>query len=97
MIDFELEPQIVNLLDGHHATAEQLMRPISRRYDEHEHEEPWQFWEASWAVAHNPATAPSEQPAASLAVPARLRTSVTATSATAAAPQTAIRRPKARS
>jgi acyl-CoA dehydrogenase len=64
MIDFELEPQLVNLLDVYHASAEQLMRPISRQYDENEHEEPWPFWEASWAVSHNSATASSEQPAA---------------------------------
>src|SRR6516164_8372988 len=65
MIDFELEPLIVNQLEIFHASAEQLMRPISRYYDENEHEEPVQFWEASWAAAHNPADAPSEQPAAS--------------------------------
>jgi acyl-CoA dehydrogenase len=61
MIDFELEPQIVNLLDVHHTSAEQVMRPISRRYDENEHEEPWQFWEASWAISHDPANPASEQ------------------------------------
>jgi len=53
MIDFELEPQVMNLLELHHATAEHLMRPISRHYDENEHEEPWQFWEAMWAASHN--------------------------------------------
>ena len=62
MIDFELEPQIVKLLDVHHISAEQVMRPISRHYDENEHEEPWQFWEASWAISHNPANPGSEQP-----------------------------------
>jgi acyl-CoA dehydrogenase len=55
MIDFEIEPQIVNLLEVNHTSAEQLMRPLSRHYDENEHEEPWQFWETSWAVSHNPA------------------------------------------
>lgn len=62
MIDFELEPQIVNLLDVYHSTAEHIMRPISRQYDEHEHEQPWHFWEATWAASHNSASAPGEQP-----------------------------------
>jgi acyl-CoA dehydrogenase len=61
MIDFELEPQIVNLLEVYHATAEHLMRPISRHYDEHEHEEPWNFWEATWSASRNPASASGEQ------------------------------------
>ena len=63
MIDFELEPQIVNLLDVYHATAEHLMRPISRQYDEHEHEEPWDFWQATWSASHNAASGSAEQPA----------------------------------
>jgi acyl-CoA dehydrogenase len=53
VIDFELEPQIVKLLSVYHATAENLMRPISRYYDEHEHEEPWEFWETTWAASRN--------------------------------------------
>ncbi|MBV8356587.1 MAG: acyl-CoA dehydrogenase family protein [Deltaproteobacteria bacterium] len=61
MIDFELEPQVVNMLDTYHASAEQVMRPISRHYDENEHEEPWQFWEAMWQLSHNPANAAGEQ------------------------------------
>jgi acyl-CoA dehydrogenase len=65
MIDFELEPQVVKLLDAYHANAVQEMRPISRHYDENEHEEPWQFWETSWATSHNPANAAGEQPVAS--------------------------------
>jgi len=64
MIDFELEPQFVNLLNVYHASAEQLMRPISRQYDENEHEEPWPFWEASWTASHNPASVSSAQPPA---------------------------------
>jgi acyl-CoA dehydrogenase len=64
MIDFELEPQVVSLLGVYHASAEQAMRPISRHYDENEHDEPWQFWEASWAISHNPASTASEQPVA---------------------------------
>ena len=61
MIDFELEPQIIGMLDAYRATAEQLMRPISRHYDENEHEEPRQFWDASWAIAHNSGNSRGEQ------------------------------------
>jgi len=64
MIDFELEPQVINLLDAYHASAEQVMRPISRHYDENEHEEPWQFWEAMWQTSRNPANTAGEEPAA---------------------------------
>src|SRR6202521_3870536 len=49
MIDFELEPQIVGRLQMYHAVAEQMVRPISREYDEREHEHPTQFWETMWA------------------------------------------------
>src|SRR4051794_16464521 len=49
MIDFELEPQVIKQLELYHATAEHLMRPISRFYDENEHQEPWKFWETMWA------------------------------------------------
>jgi acyl-CoA dehydrogenase len=61
MIDFELEPQVVNWLSIYQASAEQLMRPISRQYDENEHEEPWQFWQATWAASRSTAGAPSDE------------------------------------
>src|SRR5581483_6577771 len=64
MIDFELEPQVLTQLAAYHATAEQQIRPISRHYDENEHEEPWRFWEASWAISHNSANAATAKPAA---------------------------------
>jgi acyl-CoA dehydrogenase len=51
MIDFELEPQLVSQLGMYHMAAEQLMRPISREYDENEHAEPRQFWNAMWSAA----------------------------------------------
>jgi acyl-CoA dehydrogenase len=51
MIDFELEPQVVERRAFFHSVAEGLMRPISRRYDEHEHEEPQQFIEMMWKGA----------------------------------------------
>jgi acyl-CoA dehydrogenase len=51
MIDFELEPQVVNRLKMYHAVAEQMMRPISRECDEHEHQKPTQFYETMWAAS----------------------------------------------
>ncbi len=51
MIDFELEPQVLTRLQMYHMAAEQGMRPISREYDEREHEHPWQFWEMMWAAS----------------------------------------------
>ena len=53
MIDFELEPQVLNQVRMYHMVAEQMMRPISRRYDENEHEEPRQFWETMWSASQN--------------------------------------------
>jgi len=57
MIDFELEPAVIRMLDLYHASAEQMMRPISRQYDENEHEEPRQFWEAMWQASRTGANA----------------------------------------
>ena len=53
MIDFEFEPQVKAQLKIYHAVAEGLMRPISREYDEREHEKPWQFYETMWSAAQN--------------------------------------------
>jgi acyl-CoA dehydrogenase len=53
MIDFEFEPQVKAQLKMYHAIAERLMRPISREYDEREHEKPWQFYETMWSMAQN--------------------------------------------
>jgi acyl-CoA dehydrogenase len=53
MIDFEFEPQVLNQLRMYHAVAEQMMRPISREYDEHEHQKPWQFFETMWSASNN--------------------------------------------
>jgi acyl-CoA dehydrogenase len=44
----------------YHAAAEHMMRPISRQYDEHEHELPWQFWETMWSMARQPNSAETE-------------------------------------
>jgi acyl-CoA dehydrogenase len=48
MIDFDLEPQILTRIGMYHMVAENMMRPISREYDEKEHEKPWQFYETMW-------------------------------------------------
>lgn len=57
MIDFELSAEIKNARDMIHAAAEGMMRPISREYDEREHEKPWEFlnfmWEASRSTGGN--------------------------------------------
>jgi acyl-CoA dehydrogenase len=50
MIDFEFEPQTQKRIQLYHAVAEQMMRPISRDYDEREHEKPWDFINAMWAA-----------------------------------------------
>jgi len=62
MIDFEFEPHVKAQLKMYHAVAEGLMRPISREYDEREHEKPWQFYETMWAAAQNlgPGAAPEK-------------------------------------
>ncbi|MGC1678513.1 MAG: acyl-CoA dehydrogenase family protein [Candidatus Binataceae bacterium] len=48
MIDFELEPQVVERLKMYHMVAKNVMRPISREYDEREHEDPDQFFQTMW-------------------------------------------------
>ena len=48
MIDFELEPQVAKRLEMYHAVAENMMRPISREYDEREHEDPVKYFETMW-------------------------------------------------
>src|SRR5437870_6992304 len=58
MIDFELSEGVQNVQRMVHAVAEQMMRPISREYDEHEHEKPWDFLNAMWAAS----TAPGGDP-----------------------------------
>jgi acyl-CoA dehydrogenase len=51
MIDFEIEPQTQKRIDLFHTVAEQMMRPISREYDEREHEQPTKFWDMMWAAS----------------------------------------------
>ncbi len=51
MIDFELEPQVVQRVKMYHMLADQVMRPISREYDEREHEDPEQFFQTMWSAS----------------------------------------------
>jgi len=51
MIDFELEPSVLNRLKMYRAVSEHMMRPISREYDEREHEKPTQFYESMWSAS----------------------------------------------
>jgi acyl-CoA dehydrogenase len=51
MIDFELEPSVINRLKMYRSVSEHMMRPISREYDEREHEKPTQFYESMWSAS----------------------------------------------
>ena len=51
MIDFELSDGIKTTRQMTHAVAEQMMRPISREFDEREHEKPWDFLNMMWEVS----------------------------------------------
>ncbi len=51
MIDFELSEAIQQTRRMTHMVAEQMMRPISREYDEREHEKPMEFLETMWNVS----------------------------------------------
>src|SRR5690242_12248179 len=51
MIDFEFEPNVKQRLQMYHAVAEQVMRPISREFDEKEHEEPEQYFQTMWQAS----------------------------------------------
>ncbi len=51
MIDFELSPNVQSSRQMIHMVAEQLMRPISREYDEREHEKPTEFLETMWKLS----------------------------------------------
>src|SRR5262249_14743528 len=51
MIDFELSENVQGMQTMTHMLAEQAMRPISREYDEREHEKPWDFLNMMWGVS----------------------------------------------
>ncbi|OGN96653.1 MAG: acyl-CoA dehydrogenase [Chloroflexi bacterium RBG_13_51_36] len=48
MIDFELTPEQKEAVKVAHQFAEELFRPISRHYDEHEHESPQELIDKTW-------------------------------------------------
>ncbi len=48
MIDFEIDSDLQQRLDTYRMVAQQIMRPISREYDENEHARPLQFYEMMW-------------------------------------------------
>ena len=48
MIDFELTPEDEAAIKAAHQQAEELLRPISRYYDEHEHESPQELIDTLW-------------------------------------------------
>ena len=51
MIDFELSPAVENSRQMIHMMAEQTMRPISREYDEREHEDPTDWHNLVWSMS----------------------------------------------
>lgn len=48
MIDFELTPEEQAMIDAAHKEALEVIRPISRYYDEHEHESPKDLISQQW-------------------------------------------------
>ena len=48
MIDFSLSPEIENTRTMIHMVAETTMRPLSREYDEREHEKPMDWLNMMW-------------------------------------------------
>jgi len=51
MIDFELSPELCQRRDAFRSVARDVIRPISREYDEREHERPVKFWDLMWAAS----------------------------------------------
>jgi acyl-CoA dehydrogenase len=51
MIDFELEPQVVERLKMYHGVAKQVMRPLSHQYDENEHQKPTEYYNLVWSAS----------------------------------------------
>ena len=53
MIDFSLSPAVEKNRDLIHAVANGTMRPISREYDEREHEKPTEWLNMMWGASKN--------------------------------------------
>ena len=62
MIEFELSDKVKGARDMTHMVAEQMMRPISREYDEREHEKPWDFLKSLWSVSGSTSLATTRRP-----------------------------------
>ena len=50
MIDFELSPEDKAKVAEAHEVAQKYFRPISRYYDENEHEDPWDLFDTIWSI-----------------------------------------------
>ena len=62
MIDFELSDGMKSMFQMTHMVAETQMRPISREYDEREHDKPQEFINFMWQVSgNNPITTAPEK------------------------------------
>jgi len=48
MIDFELTPEQQKEIKAAHEAVKELFRPVSRYYDEHEHESPQELIDQMW-------------------------------------------------
>ena len=53
MIDFEIPESISLQLQTLEQVALQVMRPVARYYDEHEHERPWEYIKLMWEAGNN--------------------------------------------
>jgi len=53
MIDFSLSPAVQKNRDMMHSVADGTMRPISRKYDEREHEKPTEWLNMMWNASKN--------------------------------------------
>ena len=53
MIDFSLSPAVQKSRDMMHSVADGTMRPISRKYDEREHEKPTKWLNMMWNASKN--------------------------------------------
>ena len=58
-MDFSLSEAAIKRKELMHFAAEGLMRPISRQYDEEEHTDPWDFFNAMWEASKSNAEATS--------------------------------------
>lgn len=50
MIDFEFKPEEKARITEAHEVAQKVFRPVSRFYDEHEHEDPWDLINTMWGM-----------------------------------------------